>query len=123
MVWCVAAASVASVAGVAQQAPQPCKISGRVVSGSTPLPGVSLVALASEKVVAATSTELDGRYAVFGQVVGTLLDRGFGYGIVFTLAGSFHVIAFVVLCVTIPIIAPVRLPSAGRATAPVPAAQ
>jgi ACS family hexuronate transporter-like MFS transporter len=57
---------------------------------------------------------------VFGQVVGTLLDRGFGYGIVFTLAGSFHVLAFIILCVTIPIIAPVRLPSAGQAPAPVP---
>ena len=33
-----------------------------------------------------------------------LLDRGFGYGIVFTLAGSFHVLAFIILCVTIPII-------------------
>ena len=27
---------------------------------------------------------------VFGQVVGTLLDRGFGSGVVFALAGSFH---------------------------------
>ena len=60
---------------------------------------------------------------VFGQVVGTLLDRGFGYGIVFTLAGSFHVIAFIVLCVTIPIIAPVRLPAASRSTVAIPAAQ
>jgi ACS family hexuronate transporter-like MFS transporter len=57
---------------------------------------------------------------VFGQVVGTLLDRGFGYGIVFALAGSFHVLAFIILCVTIPIIAPVRLPSTGRAAAPLP---
>ena len=60
---------------------------------------------------------------VFGQVVGTLLDRGFGYGIVFTLAGSFHVLAFIILCVTIPIIAPVMLPSASRSTSPIPAAQ
>jgi MFS transporter, ACS family, hexuronate transporter len=48
---------------------------------------------------------------VFGQVVGTLLDRGFGYGIVFTLAGSFHVIAFIILCLTIPVIKPVSLPT------------
>lgn len=46
---------------------------------------------------------------VFGQVVGTLLDRGFGYGIVFTLAGSFHVLAFIILCLTIPTIKPVSL--------------
>jgi hypothetical protein len=26
---------------------------------------------------------------VFGEVVGMLLDRGYGYGLVFTLAGSF----------------------------------
>ena len=51
---------------------------------------------------------------VFGQAVGTLLDRGFGYGIVFTLAGSFHVLAFIVLCLTIPVIAPVRLPAGSR---------
>ena len=46
---------------------------------------------------------------VFGQVVGSLLDRGFGYGIVFTLAGSFHVLAFTILCLTIPTITPVSL--------------
>ena len=57
---------------------------------------------------------------VFGQLVGTLLDRGFGYGIVFTLAGSFHVLAFIVLCVTIPVIRPVTLPSAPRSVSPSP---
>jgi MFS transporter, ACS family, hexuronate transporter len=46
---------------------------------------------------------------VFGQLVGRLLDAGFGYGIVFTLAGSFHVLAFAILCLTIPTIAPVSL--------------
>jgi ACS family hexuronate transporter-like MFS transporter len=51
---------------------------------------------------------------VFGQVVGTLLDRGFGYGIVFTLAGSFHVLAFILVCLTIPVIRPVTLPSSRR---------
>jgi hypothetical protein len=60
---------------------------------------------------------------VFGQVVGTLLDRGFGYGVVFALAGSFHVVAFIILCAVIPVIAPVSLPSGGRATAPIPAAR
>ena len=60
---------------------------------------------------------------VFGQVVGTLLDRGFGYGVVFALAGSFHVVAFIILCAAIPVIAPVSLPSAARSTAPIPAAR
>jgi ACS family hexuronate transporter-like MFS transporter len=57
---------------------------------------------------------------VFGQLVGTLLDRGFGYGVVFTLAGSFHVLAFIILCVTIPVIRPVTLPSAPRSVTPSP---
>jgi ACS family hexuronate transporter-like MFS transporter len=56
---------------------------------------------------------------VFGQLVGTLLDRGFGYGIVFTLAGSFHVLAFIVVCVTIPVIRPVTLRSATASASPV----
>ena len=60
---------------------------------------------------------------VFGQVVGTLLDRGFGYGVVFALAGSFHVMAFIILCAVIPVIAPVILPAAARSTAPIPAAR
>jgi MFS transporter, ACS family, hexuronate transporter len=46
---------------------------------------------------------------VFGQVVGYLLDHGFGYGLVFTLAGSFHVLAFALTCVTIPTITPLSL--------------
>ena len=57
---------------------------------------------------------------VFGQLVGALLDRGFGYGIVFTLAGSFHVLAFIIICVTIPVIRPVTLPSAPRSASPSP---
>ena len=58
---------------------------------------------------------------VFGQLVGYLLDRGFGYGVVFTLAGSFHVLAFAIICVAIPTIGPVSLsmssprPSTSRA--------
>ena len=43
---------------------------------------------------------------VFGQAVGYLLDHGFGYGLVFALAGSFHVVAFVVICLAIPRIEP-----------------
>ncbi len=39
---------------------------------------------------------------VFGQLAGYLLDHGFGYGTVFMLAGSFHVIAFMIILLTIP---------------------
>jgi MFS transporter, ACS family, aldohexuronate transporter len=47
---------------------------------------------------------------VFGQIVGSLLDAGFGYGVVFALAGSFHVLAFGVICLTIPVVRPVAVP-------------
>jgi len=40
----------------------------------------------------------------FGQLVGYLLDHGFGYGKVFTLAGTFHVAAFLLILVTVPIV-------------------
>ncbi len=43
---------------------------------------------------------------VFGQLVGYLLDRGFGYGLVFPLAGSLHVIAFLVILLAIPVFQP-----------------
>lgn len=46
---------------------------------------------------------------VFGQVAGYLLDHGFGYGTVFDLAGSFHVLAFVVILVCVPTIGPLML--------------
>ncbi|MGH9528994.1 MAG: MFS transporter, partial [Terriglobales bacterium] len=42
----------------------------------------------------------------FGQLVGYLLDRGFGYGFVFSLAGTFHLIAFIVILVAIPVFRP-----------------
>jgi ACS family hexuronate transporter-like MFS transporter len=45
---------------------------------------------------------------VFGQLVGYLLDHGFGYGLVFSLAGSFHVLAFGVICLAIPSIHPLN---------------
>jgi ACS family hexuronate transporter-like MFS transporter len=43
---------------------------------------------------------------VFGQGVGYLLDHGYGWTFVFALAGSFHVIAFFVICAAIPSIQP-----------------
>jgi ACS family hexuronate transporter-like MFS transporter len=42
----------------------------------------------------------------FGQLVGYLLDHHFGWGVVFALAGSFHVIAFGVICWRVPVVAP-----------------
>src|SRR5690348_17207719 len=38
----------------------------------------------------------------FGEAAGYLLDHGFGYGVVFTLAGSLHVIAFGVILLMVP---------------------
>jgi len=43
---------------------------------------------------------------VFGQLVGYLLDHGIGYKVVLTLAGMFHVVAFVIILVTIPLFQP-----------------
>jgi MFS transporter, ACS family, hexuronate transporter len=45
----------------------------------------------------------------FGQLVGYLLDHGFGYGTVFTLAGTLHVAAFLTILVTVPIVQPLQL--------------
>jgi len=47
---------------------------------------------------------------VFGQFVGYLLDHGFGWGVVFAVAGSFHVLGFLVICFAIPTIRPVVKP-------------
>jgi ACS family hexuronate transporter-like MFS transporter len=46
---------------------------------------------------------------VFGQAVGYLLDHGYGYGVVFAVAGSLHVLAFAIICVAIPTIRPLAL--------------
>jgi ACS family hexuronate transporter-like MFS transporter len=45
---------------------------------------------------------------VFGQLVGYLLDHGYGYGLVFALAGSLHVVAFGTICLAIPRIAALK---------------
>lgn len=45
----------------------------------------------------------------FGQLVGYLLDHGFGYGVVFSLAGTFHVVAFGIILATVPMIQPLNL--------------
>jgi ACS family hexuronate transporter-like MFS transporter len=46
---------------------------------------------------------------VFGEVIGYLLDRGFGYGTVFSIAGTLHIAAFVIILVAIPALQPLRL--------------
>jgi hypothetical protein len=61
--WCAAAVSLATVIGQAQQAPTACAVSGRITSGPTPLPGVSIAAVAADRVIAATSSAPDGSYA------------------------------------------------------------
>ncbi len=46
---------------------------------------------------------------VFGQLVGYLLDRGFGYGTVFGIAGTLHIIAFLIILTAIPVVLPLQL--------------
>jgi ACS family hexuronate transporter-like MFS transporter len=45
----------------------------------------------------------------FGQLVGYLLDHGFGYGVVFSLAGTFHAAAFVIIILTVPVVGSLNL--------------
>lgn len=44
----------------------------------------------------------------FGQLVGYLLDHGFGYSVVFWLAGTFHVAAFVIILAAVPVVGPLN---------------
>jgi ACS family hexuronate transporter-like MFS transporter len=44
---------------------------------------------------------------IFGFVVGYLLDHGFGYGAVFGAVSMLHIIAFLLILITIPVITPV----------------
>ena len=47
-----------------QTAPATCRVSGRIVSGGIPLPGVAVVARRADRVVATTSTGVDGAYSL-----------------------------------------------------------
>lgn len=47
-----------------QAASAACRITGKVTSGSLPLPGVTIVVRAGDQIVAVTSTEIDGRFVV-----------------------------------------------------------
>jgi MFS transporter, ACS family, hexuronate transporter len=46
---------------------------------------------------------------LFGQLAGYLLDHGWGYGTVFSLAGTFHVIGFLIILALIPVVRPLAL--------------
>lgn len=46
---------------------------------------------------------------VFGEVVGYLLDHGFGYGVVFGIAGVLHIIAFLIILAAVPTLQPLQL--------------
>jgi MFS transporter, ACS family, hexuronate transporter len=45
----------------------------------------------------------------FGEAAGYLLDHGFGYGVVFTMAGTLHVIAFGIILLMVPTVRQVTL--------------
>jgi len=47
----------------------------------------------------------------FGELVGYLLDHGFGYRVVFALAGTLHVLAFLVILLAVPAVKPLDLPT------------
>jgi ACS family hexuronate transporter-like MFS transporter len=46
---------------------------------------------------------------LFGEVVGYLLDHGFGYGAVFGIAGTLHVVAFLIILTAVPVLLPLKL--------------
>lgn len=46
---------------------------------------------------------------VFGLVVGYLLDHGFGYSVVFALVSTFHVLAFLVILLTVRNVRPIGI--------------
>jgi ACS family hexuronate transporter-like MFS transporter len=48
---------------------------------------------------------------VFGEIAGYMLDHGFGYNLVFGLAGTLHVAAFLVILAAIPVVRPLSLES------------
>jgi MFS transporter, ACS family, aldohexuronate transporter len=48
---------------------------------------------------------------VFGEIAGYILDHGFGYGVVFGLAGTLHVAAFLIIVAAIPVVRPLSLES------------
>ena len=49
--------------------------------------------------------------AIFGMVAGYLLDRGFGYGPVFLAVSTFHVVAFLIILLSVRDISPLEVTS------------
>ncbi|MGC1650419.1 MAG: MFS transporter [Candidatus Sulfotelmatobacter sp.] len=45
----------------------------------------------------------------FGEVVGYLLDHGFGYSAVFRIAGTLHIAAFLIILFAVPFLLPLKL--------------
>jgi ACS family hexuronate transporter-like MFS transporter len=45
----------------------------------------------------------------FGEVVGYLLDHGFGYSTVFQIAGTLHIAAFLIILIAVPVLLPLKL--------------
>jgi MFS transporter, ACS family, hexuronate transporter len=45
----------------------------------------------------------------FGELAGHLLDHGFGYETVFQIAATFHVIAFLLILIAVPNVAPLNM--------------
>jgi len=45
----------------------------------------------------------------FGEMVGSLLDHGFGYGVVFRIAGTLHLVAFLLIQLAIPTVSPLSI--------------
>jgi ACS family hexuronate transporter-like MFS transporter len=45
---------------------------------------------------------------VWGLVAGYLLDHGFGYGVVFSIVGTFHLLSFAVILISIPVVEQVK---------------
>src|SRR5438876_412992 len=62
--WGAAALLGAAVAAQTPQPPVSCRVTGRVLSGTVPLPGASIVVHVSDALKAATSTDVDGSYAI-----------------------------------------------------------
>lgn len=50
---------------------------------------------------------------VFNLIAGRILDSGLGYGLVFSIVGSFHVVAFAVIMLTVPRIEMLTLRATG----------
>jgi MFS transporter, ACS family, hexuronate transporter len=46
---------------------------------------------------------------VFGQLVGYMLDHGFGYGPIFGIAGTLHIVAYLIILAAIPAVLPLDL--------------